>query len=781
LVAGPRRPSGLSEKPLRGKLSSIVTVLETYVLLGGVLLLLGIAAIKGIYDESSGSAVRTLIEFVVLTLLLWRTARTIRRQDQRHEAADRALQENQRRLSDTLETIGDGFVTFDKDWRFTYVNSKAENILRLSRGDLLGNVVWEVFPEKVQSHAYQQLLTAAKTRTSVAFEDYDPILQRWFADKAYPTKDGGLAVYFEDITYQKEAEQALRDSQNQLQTELNDTRLLQGVSGAIVSEDDDGALYGTILDAAVQIMRSDFGSMQMLYPQRGNGELRLLAFRGFPPEAAQFWEWVRTDSTCTCGIAFQTHERVMVPDVINAVDAIDAEQRAVYEQAGIRAVQSTPLLSRSGQLVGMISTHWNKPHRPSDRDFRVFDILARQASDLLERKSSREQALERERAARVEAERAVRMKDDFLATVSHELRTPLNAILGWSHVLKRDIRNPENVATAAEVIERNGRLQAQLIEDLLDMSRVLSGKMRLDIQRIKLQQVIDSAVESISPTADVKGIRITRSLDPSIATTVGDPARLQQVVWNVLSNAVKFTPPAGSIDISLVRTTVGVEIRISDTGEGISPEFLPHLFDRFRQADSSASRTHGGLGIGLALVRQLVELHGGSVRASSEGEGRGATFVIALPVVASHGDEKPSRVPCDLPTRLRGIRVLVVDDEADAAAMVRRILHENEALVTTAGSALEALKTLSTLSFDVIVSDIGMPGRDGYGFMGDVRRLGIETPAIALTAYARPEDREKSFSSGYQAHVSKPADIGELLDSVASLAQGHSIDSRLVP
>jgi signal transduction histidine kinase/CheY-like chemotaxis protein len=676
----------------------------------------------------------------------------------------------------------------DDGWRFTYVNAEAEHILRITRADLLGKVIWEVFPEFIGSKTYRLLEHAARTRSAVTFEDYNPVFERCYAHKVYPTPDGQLAVYFEDITEQRQAEEALLGSRLQLQAELNDTKLLQRLSGELVSEEDVSALYGKILDAAMQIMRSEFASMQMLYPDRGaRGELRLLAFRGFSQEAAEHWEWVSVDSGCTCGIAFQTHQRVLMADLETSREILGARDLENYAQLGIRAVQSTPLLSRNGQLVGMISTHWRQIHVPSDRDFRLLDILARQAADLIERVTSREQALARERTARTEAERAARLKDDFLATVSHELRTPLNAILGWSHILKKDLASPERAKAAAEVIERNGRIQAQLIEDLLDMSRILSGKMRLNIEPVDLTHIIGSAVDSLSPAAEAKGIRIKRTLEPNVGETTGDPARLQQVVWNLLSNAVKFTPTGGAIEIILERVDTHIEIRITDTGDGISPEFLPHIFDRFRQADASASRTHGGLGIGLALVRQLAELHGGRVSASSDGEGHGSTFVVKLPLVTTRdgGEHLPildeseaTTSPGYLRTLLRNIHVLAVDDEIDALTFVRRVLEENEATVTAASSSREALEILSTQTFDVIVSDIGMPGMDGYTFMTEIRNRENHTPAIALTAYARREDRAKSIASGYQAHISKPAEIGELLDAVASLAHRPTASSK---
>ena len=410
--------------------------------------------------------------------------------------------------------------------------------------------------------------------------------------------------------------------------------------------------------------------------------------------------------------------------------------------------------------------------------------------DITEQKAveeEREQLLTAERISRAEAERASRMKDEFLATLSHELRTPLNAILGWATILKDGANDAEDLAQGLETIERNARAQTQIIEDLLDMSRIISGKVRLDVQRVDLAEVARSAIETVRPGAEAKGLRLQAVLDPHVGTVSGDPNRLQQVMWNLLSNAIKFTPRGGRVQVVLARVNSHVELSVSDTGEGIRPEFLLHVFDRFRQADSSTTRKHGGLGLGLAIVKQLVELHGGTVRAHSAGPGDGATFTVALPLVAlqvdpdsderSHrhplGHAAPSLVP-DQCARIAGVRVLVVDDEPDARMLVRRLLEDCEAIVSTAESAREALERLERNPPDVLVSDIGMPGEDGYSLIRRVRALGPDrggnTPAVALTAYARAEDRVRSVLAGFQMHVSKPVEPAELITMVASLA-----------
>ena len=398
-----------------------------------------------------------------------------------------------------------------------------------------------------------------------------------------------------------------------------------------------------------------------------------------------------------------------------------------------------------------------------------------------------EQLLHSERAARGEAERASRMKDEFLATLSHELRTPLNAILGWVQILSGGgTPAAEDLTQGIEVIERNARAQAKIIEDLLDMSRIISGKIRLDVQRVELASITLAAVESIRPAAEAKGVALSAIIDPAAKPVSGDPNRLQQVFWNLLSNAVKFTPRGGKVQVLLERVNSHLELSVLDTGQGIRPEFLPHVFDRFRQADASTIRKHGGLGLGLAIVKQLVELHGGTVRVKSAGEGTGSTFIVALPLSPINDDDPevserrhpaaPSTLPLDFHSciKLKGVKILVVDDELDARMLVRRLLHECDAIVRIAGSAEEAMDLIAAEVPEVIVSDIGMPGEDGYSLIRRVRALPPEkgglTPAVALTAYARAEDRMRAVLAGFQMHIAKPVERAELLTMVSSLA-----------
>ncbi|WNG21513.1 ATP-binding protein [Cystobacter fuscus] len=385
-----------------------------------------------------------------------------------------------------------------------------------------------------------------------------------------------------------------------------------------------------------------------------------------------------------------------------------------------------------------------------------------------------------EKAARQEAEEANRLKDEFLATVSHELRTPLTAMLGWVQVLRNGNLPPEKRERALETVERNARAQGQLIEDLLDVSRIMSGKLKLDVGPVEVSDVVEQALESVRPAADAKGLRLQTALD-STGHVMGDAHRLQQVVWNLLSNAVKFTPKGGRVQVFVERRDSAVEITVADTGPGIAPEFLPHVFERFRQAEGPLTRRAGGLGLGLTIVKQLVEMHGGTVAAFSEGVGRGATFTVRLPLSVAMRREAtlpPSlqraypEISC--PPELTGLRVLVVDDEHDTRELLRTLLEECHAQVSTAASVAEGLERLKQERPDVLISDIGMPGEDGFSLISRVRALppkeGGRTPAVALTAYARVEDRTRVLLAGFHSHVPKPVEPVELLVVLASLS-----------
>lgn len=403
-------------------------------------------------------------------------------------------------------------------------------------------------------------------------------------------------------------------------------------------------------------------------------------------------------------------------------------------------------------------------------------------SDRKQAEQEREQLLEREQAARADAETANRMKDEFLATLSHEFRTPLNAILGWTQLLKSRKLNETTIVRALETVERNTRSLAQLIEDVLDVSRIIKGTLHLKIHRVKLVPLVEATIDTVSPAAQAKEIRIKCRFEPELGVVIGDTNRLQQIVWNLLSNAVKFTPKGGRIDVQLDRIESYVQIRVSDTGAGIAAEFLPYVFERFCQADSSNTRSHGGLGLGLAIVRHLVELHGGTVSAESLGIGQGATFIVNLPMKALYVEANTAELLSsfvdaqesnDYLPSLDGLRVLIVDDEADARHLLTTILGQYGAQVMAAGSVCEALLALQQFHPHILVSDIGMPQEDGYTLIRKVRTLptdqGGKIPAVALTAYAKAEDRAQALLAGFQLHVSKPVNPTELAAVVANL------------
>ncbi|MBO0859838.1 MAG: CHASE3 domain-containing protein [Chloracidobacterium sp.] len=406
--------------------------------------------------------------------------------------------------------------------------------------------------------------------------------------------------------------------------------------------------------------------------------------------------------------------------------------------------------------------------------------------DITERRMAEEERsklLASERAAREKAEAASRSKDEFVAIISHEIRSPLNSILGWAQMLRSGKFDQEETERAVEIIERNARSQSQLIEDLLDISRVITGKLTLNVRSVNLAQIIEAAIDSISPAAEAKDIQLKARLEPSSGLVSGDPNRLQQIVWNLLSNAVKFTPRHGSVEVSLESVDSQLQITVRDTGVGINDEFLPFVFDRFSQANTTSERKYGGLGLGLAIVRHLVELHGGAVRADSPGDGHGATFTVTLPIKAvRHDMNEVERAALGAENRssladaimLDGLRVMVVDDEVETRELLTAMLTRHGAEVRACASAEEALAEINRRRPMVLVSDIGMPDADGYALVGKLRALGPERggdiPAVALTAYARSEDRMRALASGFQMHVPKPIEAGELIVVIAALA-----------
>lgn len=475
---------------------------------------------------------------------------------------------------------------------------------------------------------------------------------------------------------------------------------------------------------------------------------------------------------------------------------VNEESRQPVENPAQRALSSVTIDSLANHtiLIAKDGTEWPiddsaAPIRSEQGEVLGAVLVFRDISERKRMELERDRLLASAQAAQKEAEHANRLKDEFLATASHELRTPLTAVVGWSRMMRTGKLDAENSARALEAIERNATLQTKLIDDLLDVSRIITGKLILERRAIEMAHVLNDAVNTVRPAADAKNITIVTSFDAKAGPVLGDANRLQQVVWNLLSNAVKFTPKNGRIEVGLQRVNSQAEISVRDSGEGISSEFLPYVFDRFRQGDGKTTRLHSGLGLGLAIVRQLVELHGGTVNAHSDGPGRGATFKLRLPVLSINsvsGSKTTARdstltkarvsdgLSIECPLRLDGVCVLVVDDDSDTRQMLKAVLSEYQAHVIVAASAAEAIEEIERRKPDVLVSDLGMPEQDGYELIKKVR--GRESadhtariPALALTAYAKAEDRVRALASGYQVHLSKPVEPAEFVLVVANL------------
>jgi signal transduction histidine kinase/CheY-like chemotaxis protein len=562
------------------------------------------------------------------------------------------------------------------------------------------------------------------------------------------------------------AEEKLRESQALLEAELADTQLLQRFSAELVHEDDIEALYGKIMATVAQVMRSDFASMQMYFAERN--ELLLLAFQGFSPAAAQFWKWVRADSSCTCGFALKRRERVIAPDVLHCDLMQGTDDQQAYVEAGIRAVQSTPLLTRTGKLVGMISTHWRQPHQPSERQLRLLDILARQAADLLERVQTQQALRDSEEGLRKAAEslkQADRRKDEFLATLAHELRNPLAPILNAMHILKAMPIGVPKLVRPRQIIERQVHHMVRLIDDLMDVSRITRGKLHLEKGRVSLASILEQACETSRPLIEREGHKLVVTLPPLSVELDGDAVRLAQVFSNLLNNACKYSEKGRAIRLSAAVCAHEASITVKDEGIGIAPEHLATIFDMFSQVDASGYRAQGGLGIGLSLVKAVVELHGGSVSASSEGLGKGSEFVVKLPIVS----KSTSAIVCGgsmTKTATESVRVLVVDDNADSAESLALLLECGGHEVRCAFNGTDGIAMAEEFRPKLVLLDLGMPHMDGYEACRRIRALewakGI--CIVAQTGWGSDVDRQRTEKAGFDAHLVKPIKLDMLLE-----------------
>jgi PAS domain S-box-containing protein len=473
------------------------------------------------------------------------------------------------------------------------------------------------------------------------------------------------------------------------------------------------------------------------------------------------------------------------PTWINNVSADDNFPRApVAIREGLRGAFGFPILM-DDEVWGVLEFFSPEMREPDGELLQLVTGIGGQIGQFTQRKRAegdRSELLERERAARADAERANRLKDEFLATLSHELRTPLNAVIGWSRMLASGRLDRESAKHALEVVERNAWAQKQIIEDILDVSRVITGKLQLNLTSVDLVAVVDAALDAVRPAMEAKEIQIETLIDTSLKMISGDADRLQQVIWNILSNAAKFTPNGGRVEIVVNQTTTQVLIQVKDSGPGIDPAFLPHVFERFRQADGSITRTHGGLGLGLAIVRHLVELHGGTIGVENQQEeGQGAVFTVRLPLPSGELSPKTLAAADSIfreyqaeETSLDGLHILIVDDEPDTLDLITAELAQHGAKITGATNADDALKALEQGQFDLLISDIGMPNIDGYELIRQIRQQETgkdrRIPAVALTAYARVQDRMQAIRAGYSTHVAKPVDADELITIIASLA-----------
>ncbi|MEH1816953.1 MAG: ATP-binding protein [Nostoc sp.] len=632
-------------------------------------------------------------------------------------------------LETVIAGIQDQFFVLDREWRYTFVNDRVADVVGIPKEELLGKIIWEVFPDVVQSEFDTQVHRAIAQNTVVQFEYFYAPWQRWFENRVYPFAEG-VSIFVTEISDRKQAEKALRESEEKFRNMADNAPFMVWVT--------DTNSYCTYLS-------------QSWYDFTGQSEEMGLGFgwlNAVHPEDYNDARNVFLEATSSYS-AFRLEYRLRRKD---------GKYRSCIDAAN-------PWFGVDGQFKGYIGS--------------VIDITERKVAE-----AERDRLLKLEQAARTEAERANRVKDEFLAVLSHELRSPLNPILGWARLLQTREFDAAALKKAIATIERNAQLQAQLIEDLLDVSRILQGKLNLKMLPVNLVLVIEAGLETVRLAAEAKNIQIQTMLDASFGQVLGDSGRLQQVIWNLLSNAVKFTPEGGKIDIQLECVDAQAEITVSDTGKGINPEFLPYVFEYFRQADGTTTRKFGGLGLGLAIVRHLIELHGGTIQAESLGEGQGAIFRVRLPLIKKDLTPKQdinvaTLNPSPFPEILAGIQILVVDDDNDTRDFHTFVLEQAGAMVTAVTSAKEALQILAKSEPDMLLSDIGMPEMDGYMLMRQVKALQAnqakQIPAIALTAYAGEINQQQALEAGFQKHLSKPVEPDELVKAIATLIgrSGH--------
>ena len=712
--------------------------------------------------------------------------------------ARRALDEASERLRLALEAARLGDWSWDKRTDKVTLSETAACIFGIPPG---GSITWAEMRELLHEEDRERARVAVEQALANRGEyDIEYRVKRpdhpevWVSAKGRAIHGPGQSVvgmlgFVQDISVRKANEETLREQAEALRT-------LNEIGKTISAELNLHNTVQAVTDAATELTGAQFGSFFYSVLNDEGAPYMLFTVAGVPREA--FARLPMPHPTDIFGPTFRGEGVVRIDDVKR--DPRYGKSSPYYGMPegylpGVTSYLAVPVISRSGEVLGGL--FFGHPARAmfTERDEIIVSGLASQAAVAMDnarlyeaakkaRAEAEKAATENERLYR-QAEESSRLKEEFLATISHELRTPLSAILGWTRMLRLGQLSPDDSAKALDTIERNARAQAQLVDDLLDVSRIITGKLRMDVRPADPESFIDAAVEAVRPAADAKGVRIQKVIDTGPISIPGDPVRLQQVVWNLLSNAIKFTPRGGRVQIRSERVNSHLEIVVSDTGQGIPPDFLPHVFDRFRQADQKTSRHHGGMGLGLAIVRHLVELHGGTVSAKSEGEGKGATFTVMLPISpiyqvdASGGRVHPGARDLlprnDSTDRLDGLRILVVDDESDTRELLKQGLEYCGANVKIVGTAAEAIDALMSSVPDILISDIGMPGTDGYDLIKQVRRLppdrGGKIAAIALTAYTRVEDRLQALRAGYDMHVPKPVELAELVAVAATVTR----------
>jgi signal transduction histidine kinase/CheY-like chemotaxis protein len=701
----------------------------------------------------------------------------------------------------TLESTNDGILVSDEHGNLTHFNRKYADMWQIPQAvmdskkhrDVLEFIARQFDDPAKFLAGVEQIYTAFPSESLDILELADGrIFERFTRIQFVHGQKAGRVWSFRDITEQRRAEDALHDETRILEL-LNQTGI------ALASKLDLRTLLQSITDSATQLSGAKFGAFFYNTVNETGDALMLYTLSGAP--RAAFEKFGQPRATPLFGPTFKGDGPIRCNDVMtdHRYGKMAPHRGMPQGHLPVRSYLSVPVISRSGEVIGGLFFGHPEPGIFTERAERLVVGVASQSAVAIDnarlyeaaQKSAdeRKRLLDSERSARAEAERLSELKDEFLTTLSHELRTPLSSILGWAQVLRHGVRNRADLDKGLATIERNARIQTQLIEDLLDMSRITSGKVRLDIQTVEPISFIEAALETVGPAADAKGIRLETLLDPAAGPISGDPGRLQQVAWNLLSNAIKFTPKDGKVQVVLQRVNSHIEISIADTGVGIPPGFVAHAFERFRQADASTTRRYSGLGLGLAIVKSLVELHGGTVQVESAGEGQGSTFTVQLPLIAvtrsadreqqSHPRTPTAAVADFIMADLSGIKVLVIDDEADTRDLLRRVLMDCNAIVFSAGTADDALSLVEREKPDVLISDIGMPNVDGFELLRRVRALGQakggEVPAIAFTAFARSEDRTRALRAGFRTHVSKPVEPSELVATVASVA-GRAAD-----